>query len=139
MAKVRAVRKEMKVFNIGTVDGVATVASTTTDWDIYMFPNPITNFAMQVSIVTSAVSNSLVSLGIRLLGGMEEMGNYLSLTRFSVSDTTNASTSIYKWVWSTPVKYIKISIDGCSYSGTASENGTASFNALFMPIALDFV
>ena len=137
MAQVRAVNREWQIFNIGTVGGAATVASTTTDWDIYMLPKPIKNFAMQVSIVTSAVSNSLVSLGLKLLGGMEENGNWLSLARFSVSDTTNASTSIYKWVWSTPVKYIKISIDGCSYSGTASAAGTASFNALFMPI--DFV
>lgn len=136
MAKVRAVTKEMQIFNIGTVNGVATVASTTTDWDVYMFPNPIINYALQVSIVTSAVSNSLVSLGVKLMGGMEAVGNFLSLARFSVSDTTNASTSVYKWVWSTPVKYIKISIDGCSYSGTASGAGTASFNALFMPINL---
>lgn len=138
MANVRAVRKEMQVFNIGTVDGVATVASKTTDWDVYMLPNPIKNFAMQVSIVTSAVSNSLVSLGVKLLGGIDG-DNWMSLLYFSVSDTTNASTSIYKWVWSTPVKYIKISVHACSYSGTASADGTASFNALFMPVDFSLV
>jgi hypothetical protein len=136
MAKTRGVQGDWQVFNINTVNGANEVASTTVDYDVFMFPKPIKNYAMQVSIVTSAVSNSLVSLGVKLLGGMDE-NNWMSLLYFSVSDTTNASTSIYKWVWSTPVKFIKMSVKACSYDGEASDGGTASFNALFMPI--DFV
>ena len=136
MAQNYTIRSDQQTVNLATVGGVLQAASTKTDYDIYVMPKPIKNFAMQVSIVTSAVSNSLVSLGVKLLAGIDG-DNWLSLLYFSVSDTTNASTSIYKWVWSTPAKYFKISVAACSYSGTASTAGTASFNALFMP--LDFI